>query len=196
MGLFGRKKKTNEPPKPNNTNSFGEPLDRLTPEGELPWGWIHANKRFTDPIESEYRRLSDAVYEAKKQGAKAHYAALRSLVMYMEDVQKLCESKGECFAEWATIMVANPVALAHEKEKLEYYNQNIGELLKKEQQMKTLQVDVLKIISENPGILQADIFKLFPSDMKPFVKNEIHQLWENKKIERVKEGRTYSLKCK
>lgn len=195
MGLFGRKKKANEPPKPSNTNSFGEPLDRLTPEGKLPWGWIYANREFTEQIENEYRSFSDALIEAKKQGVKEYHAALRSLVMYMEDVKKLCESKGECFAEWATIMVANPSALAHEKEKLEYYNQNIGELLKKEHQMKTLQADVLKIITENPDILQTDVFKLFPSDMKPHVKNEIDQLLSSGKIERVKQGRTYSLKC-
>lgn len=195
MGLFGRKKKKEEPPKATNTNSFGEPLGRLTLEGELPWGWIYANREFTEQTENEYRSFSDALIEAKKQGVKEYHAALRSLVMYMEDVKKLCESKGECFAEWATIMVANPATLDKHKEELEYYNQNIGELLKREQKMKTLQADVLKVIVENPGILQTDVLKLFPSDMKPHVKNEIYQLWENQKIERVKEGRTYSLKC-
>lgn len=110
MGLFNRKKRT---------NSFGEDLNRLTPEGELPWGWLYANKNFVDKIESEYHAFSDAWFATKNTDPLKRYAALKSLVIYMEDVKKLCDSKGECFAEWASISVANPELIEQRKRELQ-----------------------------------------------------------------------------
>ena len=107
-------------PKDNNHNFFGEDITHLTADGELPWGWIAANRDFIKGIEAELNYFSEAAYKSKKDGVKAEYAALKSLVTYREDVQRLCAQKGECFAEWATISVANPVSLSQEKERLQY----------------------------------------------------------------------------
>ena len=121
--LFGKKKQT---------NYMGEDLNRLTPEGELPWGWYSANRQFTQQIDSEFRYFSDAYIESRKNGALAEYGALKSLVTYMEDVKKLCDSKGECFVEWASVMVANPDDLASNKDRLKYLEENMDKLLKNE----------------------------------------------------------------
>lgn len=201
MGLFGRKKKKEELPKPTNTNSLGEPLDRLTPEGELPFGWYYANKEFTDRIDNEYRSFSDALIEAKKQGVKEYRAALRSLIMYMEDVQKLCESKGECFVEWASTMVANPVVITKYKEKLKNIEENYEEITLKEQRTNYIEVNILPALRQNlidaiksePGIFQVDLFKRYDADLKPYIHTELYKLELEGLLVKEKEGRRNKL---
>lgn len=92
FGLLGKKKPA--------TNSIGERLDRLTPEGDLPYGWYTANKEFTNRIETEYNHFRTAWLESRKKTDLEQYAALKSLVLYMNDVKALCKSKGECFEYW------------------------------------------------------------------------------------------------
>ena len=62
MGLFNRSKKvkSNDTKDSNSLqaneqryNSLGEPLDKLVND-DLPWGWIYANRDFTNPAETEY----------------------------------------------------------------------------------------------------------------------------------------------
>lgn len=187
MGLFDFLKKKTTP------IVGGDKLDKLTPEGELPWGWHHANREFTQKIDNEYRYFSEAAYAAKKEGVRAEYAALKSLVLYMEDVRKLCDSKGECFSAWASLVVANPITYQQEKERLQYMEANMADLLKREKILNRLRIDILQIIEDNPGILQTEVYKRFPSDLKNDVSNELYQLGAHEEISREKHGRTYRL---
>lgn len=185
--LFGKKKQTNH---------MGEDLNRLTPEGELPWGWHYANRQFTQQIEDEYRYFSDAYVEAKNNGVLAEYGALKSLVTYMEDVKKLCDSNGECFVEWASVMVANPVDLASNKGRLKYLEENMDDLLKHERMIKRLKVDLLHIIAEEPGVIQSELYKRFDATMKNHISNELYMMETNSEIIREKSGRSYKLYIK
>lgn len=188
-------------PKDKDHNVFGEDIRHLDSEGNLPWGWISANKEFTDPIESEYHRLSEAVYKAKKQGVDAHRSALFSLVTYMEDVQKLCESKGECFAEWASGHVANPVVITKYKEKLKNIEENYEEIALKEQRtnyiteniLPTLRQNIIDTIKSEPGIFQVDLFKRYDADLKPYIHTELYELQLEGLLIKEKEGRRNKL---
>jgi hypothetical protein len=95
MGLFDFKKK-----KVPVTNTVTERLDSLTPDGELPWGWITRNKEFCDKINGEYSYFLNAWLQARSKSPMEQYSALKSFVAYLEDVEKLCKSKGECFEFW------------------------------------------------------------------------------------------------
>ena len=101
--MFGFLKKKNTAPQPENvkTNSLGEPLDKLV-DGDLPWGWLYANKDFTDKITAEYRHFLQCWWEEIGKDPRRECAALKSLLQYMDDVQQLCDQKGECFAFWCT----------------------------------------------------------------------------------------------
>ena len=96
MWLFG-KKKTSETvhkvvkPEPN--------LEYLE-NGELPWGWLYRNKEFVDNIQKEYTYFLERWIASREKTPKEQYAALKSFVLFMEDVEKLCKSKGECFEFW------------------------------------------------------------------------------------------------
>lgn len=115
--LFGKKKAKNSSTrkKPSNKNSFGERTDRLTRNGELPYGWYSENRAFTGKIEAEHSFFSESYYKSKHEGIMQEYAALKSLILHMEDVQELCTRKGECFAFWSTFVVANPKDIADYK---------------------------------------------------------------------------------
>ena len=185
--LFGKKKQT---------NYTGEDLNRLTPEGELPWGWYYANKQFTQKVENEYRNFSAAYMEATKKGALAEYEALKSLVLYMEDVQKLCYTLGECYVEWASVMVANTDELASNKDRLKYLEENMDDLLKRERMIKRLNADLLHIITEEPGVIQSDLYKRFDASMKNHISNELYMMETIGAIIREKSGRSYKLYIK
>ena len=106
MGLFDvlKKKAPVQKQQPQTTklgtNSFGERIDRLTPDGELPWGWVTRNKEFCDKINGEYSYFLNAWLQARSKSQKEQYSALKSFVVYLEDAEKLCKSKGECFDFW------------------------------------------------------------------------------------------------
>lgn len=189
MGLFNFSKK---PPK----NDLGERMDRLTPEGELPWGWLYANKEFTQKIESEHLSFSNAYYDSKCKGALKEYAALKSLIIHMKDVKRLCESQGECFSFWSTFVVSNPDDLASLEERLNYLEENMDELIKTETVITRLERELPEIIKAEPGILQTDIYKRYTPDVKHHISSILNSMENDGVIIREKSGRTYSLKAK
>lgn len=189
MGLFNPFKKVKK-------NSFGQRLDRLTPKGELPYGWIYENREFTSKAEKEHNFLLDEYFKAKNKGVLKEYAAVKSLVLHMEDIRRICASKGECFLEWSTFVVANPHDLAHFKERQSYIEDHIVELERTEKLIKKLRSDLTKIIRKEPGILQTDIYKRYDPEIKPHISEVLYVMANEGIITRTKSGRTYSLRIK
>lgn len=189
VGLFDLFKKPKK-------NTFGQRLDRLTEEGELPFGWIYANLEFTQKIESERRVFADAYFSSKGKGILKEYAALKSLILYMKDVKRICDSKGECFSLWSTFHVSNPHDLASFEERLKYIEENIDSLLKTESLIAKLRTELPKLIKAEPGILQTDIYKRYDADAKTHIRDTLWILANDGIITREKSGRTYSLKIK
>lgn len=75
-------------------------FEHLTKDGNLPWGWIAHTKEFTEKINNEYSYFLNMWLATRTKSAREQYSALKSLVVYLEDVEKLCKSKGECFEFW------------------------------------------------------------------------------------------------
>lgn len=172
------------------------PLDRLTPEGDFPWGWHAANRVFTQNLENQYEVFTTAVYNAKKHGARAEYAALKSLVKFREDVQRLCAQKGECFMLWASITISNPVSMKNDADRLHYLEGNMEALLSRECAVQGLKQGLLSIISSEPGVVQSDIYKRYDPSFKGAISNELYQMETLGIIIREKSGRSYKLYMK
>lgn len=124
MGLFDfLKKKAPATKQPRTTkltaNSSKEPLDRLTKEGELPWGWVYRNKDFTERIRVEFLHFLDVCKDSQSKSPKEQYQALKSLVLYLEDVEKLCRAKGECYEFWFYELLITRDYIATQKSQLE-----------------------------------------------------------------------------
>lgn len=88
-GLFGKKKQT---------NSVGEDLDHLTPEGELPFGWMAHNQEIVKKMDDEWFFFRSAVDHASDPIKK--YGAMKSYLLYLEDGKKHYTDMNECVGKY------------------------------------------------------------------------------------------------
>lgn len=102
-----------------------EPQEETLVNGQLPFGWIGRHHEFTDKISEEYRFFLQKWTDTFGDDPNRSYEALKSFVLYMQDVRSLCESKGECYREWSKILFTN-----------DYYEKRVQELKEIEQNMK------------------------------------------------------------
>jgi hypothetical protein len=165
MKLFNFKKK-NTPPQ-NISN------ETLTKEGDLPFGWASRNKNFVNKIQSEYSCFLNNWIDSRTKSPKEQFAALKSFVLYLEDVEKLCKSKGECFEVWFYDQIVSKEYLEKRKFELDELIKNFDQIEsaynKKQQEMYKLDKKVIEALKQNDGILQSEFVKLFD----PIVKHEV-----------------------
>lgn len=79
-------------------NSVGERLDRLTPEGELPFGWMAHNKELVKRMDDEWFVFRSAISDAKDPVGK--YSALKSYLLFLEDGKKHYYEINECAGKY------------------------------------------------------------------------------------------------
>lgn len=123
MGFFDFLKKSSAPTKGHQSqevvvNSFGERMDMLTKDGELPFGWVTQNKNFTERINREFSYFLQLWLDARNKSPKELYSALKSFVLYLEDAERLCKSKGECFEFWFYEILTAPNYIEKRKAEL------------------------------------------------------------------------------
>ena len=192
MGLFLIRKNKNEVMIP------GQNLDKLTEDGEIPIGWYYANREFTRDVRDQYDYFLNEYINSKKEdkGIRAVRSALKSFIVYMEDMQRICASKGECFVAWSKLSICNEASMESYRNDLKKIEDNLEELIEKENLLKWLKPKLLNIVIENPGVLQSDIYKMFDAELKSEVSNQLYLLYANGLITREKSGRSYKLYIK
>lgn len=164
-------------------------------ERMFPSGFHYENRHFLKEIEDHYHYFQDEYISAKKQekGILAVRSALASLIVYMEDVERICASKGEPFVKWSKLSICNEANMEGYRNDLKKIEDNLNELLEKENLVKWLKPELLNIIIEEPGIYQPDIYKRFDASLKPEVSNQLYLLSAKGIITREKSGRSYKL---
>ncbi len=109
MRLFGKKKKS-----ANKKVDF----NRLTPEGELPFGWVHHNNEFIKEQESIVYNQWDAVSKAKRT---ANYLSeYKNYFDVVNSIGEFCKAKSECHYKWFCDYIIGSV----------WYNQQVAEYRK------------------------------------------------------------------
>lgn len=106
-------------------------MEHLTTDGELPWGWVYHNNEFTSKIKGEFTYFLNTWLDARKKTPKELHSALKSLIMYLEDAEKLCKSKGECFEYWFYQILISPDYIDKRKAELEKLSANLDKLEEK-----------------------------------------------------------------
>lgn len=200
--LFVTKTKNDKTTSKNNSDN--KSLDKLI-DGELPWGWHYATKDFTDKIRKEYSYFLDTWINSKTRGIKEEYSSLKSFVLYMYDVRKLVYPMNECFVKWYDDIIGDNYLSAREKE-LKHIEENFNQLLQEENQRKEkerlideistgLDVELLSIIQNNPGILQSDIYGKYDPVLKEKISEILYFINRDGKIirEQVEEVINYIL---
>lgn len=180
-----------------------EDQDHLTPEGALPWGWHSVHESDIKPIERKYKKYWQVWLDSRLKSPGENLAALEDFVTSMIAIKKQCEKKGECFNYWREELFTNDFLQTRSNE-LEDLRQNIDKLEAAFQAkadfetnvLPTLEKQLLRIIKENPGILQKDIYKMFAPEGKIHVQEKLYYAEKSKKIRREKSGNSYKLYIK
>ena len=174
--------------------------EHLTKEGNLPWGWYNLNRHFTEQIHKEYSYFLNEWLANRNAAPKRRLETLESFVSYMNDVQKVCYEKDECFAHWFDSVIASPEYIAERIAELNELHDNFAEIeaayRKREKELAGLEERVEQALRQNEGILQADFVKLFDASVKNDVLNLLYHWDKEGKLSRIKSGRSYSLYIK
>ena len=192
MGLFDLFKRNKAETKVSATKTENQE------ERMFPSGFFYENRHFLKEIEDNFHYFQDEYISAKKQekGIQAVRVALKSFIVYMEDVERICASKGEPFVNWSKLSICNEASMESYRNDLKKIEDNLEELIKKENLLNWLKPELLNIIIEEPGIYQPDIYKRFDAELKPEVSNQLYLLYANGLITREKSGRSYKLYIK
>lgn len=181
-------------------NKPADDLDHLTPEGDLPWGWLAENKEFIDRVDSEYSYFLHKWIDAKNKSPKELYSALKSFILYLDDLQEVCKQKGECFEHWFDRIIASSDYIEKRKTELTELTENLEELQKNyEHKMAWLPIlddEIIKQLQANDGILQADFIKIFDECVQSEVSSKLYYMAKSGDLERIKSGRSYILHYK
>lgn len=189
---MGKDTATEPKEEPKTTAVPVRDLDHLDENGDIPVGWLYANRNLTEPTKLIYSYLIEKYAEQKKNGVLSKYAALKALVSYIDDIHESCASKGECFKKWADELV-DPYFLENYRADLNAMEESMEDLLHKEKVTKQLKIDLLEIIKAEPGVVQSDLYKRFDAELKADISNELYWLSANGTITREKSGRSYKL---
>lgn len=181
-------------------NTPSDSMEKLTKDGELPWGWVVHNKAFTEKIQSEYSYFLNMWLESRSKSPLEQYSALKSFVLYLEDVEVLCKSKGECFEWWFHNILVSPGYIEKRKIELDEVTANFDELqsnhIKRNKELSDLDERMIKALKQHPNILQTDFVKLFDPIVQPDIRDKLYWLDKLGKLERTKSGRSYVLHYK
>lgn len=113
----------------NLTKPKKEPdLTHLDEDGELPIGWLYANREFIEKIQNEYSYFLNYWVNSRGKDVLTEYGALKSLVLFYRDMKKRCQSKGECFEKWFSDIIGNKDLVNRRAEELKYIEDNIDDL--------------------------------------------------------------------
>lgn len=200
MLFFRKKETTNEKIGNKTTKPTEERKDHLDKDGNLPYGWIYANRGFCDKINGEYSHFLNMWIESKGLEPLKRYSALKSLVLWLQDARKLCHSLNECFAKWFSDTIASDEEIARWETDLDELQNNFLEIERvwkiRERELPKLEENIKFLIQQHDGILQTDFVKLFDEVIHHEVKEKLYYMSKAGTIERIKSGRSYTLHIK
>ena len=172
-------------------NSFGEDLQRLTPNGELPFGWVAYYKDFVDEQNQKIDALWRDVYTATTTTKKIE--AYRKYFDEISHIAVLCKESGECHFKWFCENIIETQWYNKQFAEYQELKQQAPELIKREELLKNIGPEVMRKIVENDGILQTDLIKMFDPIIKDDISKLLRNLEQGNVITREKSGRTYKI---
>ena len=138
--------------------------------------------------------------ESMDKSPKELYGSLKSFVMYLDDVEKLCKAKGECFDLWFREHLTGKGYVEKRKKELEELTANFDELQanynRRCSQLSDIDSRIVNVLIDNPGILQSVFVKMFDPLVQNDVREKLYFMEKSGKLERTKSGRSYTLHYK
>ena len=199
FGLFSKKKSVESKMQGKKTNFAGERLDRLEPDGSLPFGWIAHNKKFVQRVQDEDSRDLESVYASNEPTKKCE--AMRKYILGLEDKKKRYRKMGACEGKYFEYYICEAASVENLKKEYTRLKANLKAEQKEYERMKHVQevvfpklrAELIVLIKDNPGILQTEAYKHFDPDVKNYVSGVLSNMDRDGEVIRKKSGRTYSL---
>lgn len=184
-------------PKDDNHNTFVDSLDHLDSDGDLPFGWTTHKQEFINPLETEFEQFRLNWVNSLNTNYDNEYSALKSFLIYINNCQKLCDSKGECYSFWCSEYLVGRKFKKRLEKDLKNLEEHKDEILRveriKAEYLPNLSNTILEILKNEPGILQSDLWKKFDIAIKPNVLETIRQMESQNLIVKKKSGKSYAL---
>lgn len=171
-----------------------EDQDHLTPEGELPWGWVHYYQQFTGQQEKKIDTKWKSVYSASTTREKLE--AYEKYFGTVARVGAVCKKTGECHYKWFCEYILDSDWYKSQVVEYEKYKIAAPDLIKRDTLLETLEHDVMSELQECGGMLQSDFVKLFDPLIKTDVSAFLYNAEKYGRIKRTKSGRSYILEIK
>lgn len=178
-------------PKDEHHNTFGDDLRHLTPDGELPWGWVSYYKDFIKCQEAKIQKAWDKVYSCKSTTQKLD--AFKKYFAAVSRIGDLCKKTGECHYKWFCECIIGSVWYNDQMKDYRQLEIDAPELIRREKLLETLETDVMEKLNENNGILQSNFIKMFDPVIKNDISSFLYYAEKYGKIKRTKSGRSYIL---
>ncbi len=175
-------------------------LEHLTAEGELPWGWHTHNSEFIGEVGGEYSYFLNLWLDARSKPPKELHSVLKSFILFLEDAEKLCKSKGECFEYWYYEILTSRDYIEKRRTEFSELSQNLEEKQQEYERRMLELVDldrkIIEKLKENANILQSDFVKMFDPAIKKDVQEKLYYMDKEGKLQRTKSGGSYILHYK
>lgn len=191
-------------PKNDNLNCFNQRLDVLANDGELPYGWEDYNKKIIKINEDKLVSYATKL-KYSELNATERIETLKEMISFYYSFKNSFYKKNECFKKyfidmWEHCFNSKCDDFEYIKpyenmlsEELENYEENVRKEKIRNEFLPTLEKDILKIIKENNGILQTELYKMFPVEIKNDISDNLYCMSKDDVIKREKSGRTYKL---
>ena len=163
--------------------------EKLTPEGDLPWGWVTRNKDFTEKTTAEYICVTNGYHYA--QQTKEPSLCLQSLTVvvdYLTELEKYCTSMSECHEYWFYNILAYHDIVKEYKEELVALQSNYETLMDHFTFKVSTKPKIENLLKEYGNLLQVDLLKRFDKEYKNDVYQIIYELQNEGKIEKETKG--------
>ena len=193
MGLFGFGKKK-PATKTKNTNSFGEDMDHLTKDGELPWGWVAYQNDFIKTQEDRINKAYEPIYAARNTSDKLSH--FKNYFNEVNSVGEYCKGKGETYYKWFTYHIIESTWYGEQVNKYKQLKADAPKLIEQEKWFEQLEAKIEKKLPDCDGKLQSEFVKTFEHNEQDYVRFYLSRAEKDGRIQRTKSGRSYILNLK
>lgn len=180
--------------------------DEVADNEAISFAALHTIKMLIAPKEHQMSQLASSL--GKGMDTDTQIAVLSELIKEFYELKDYCETLGEEYGDYFSktwehchnSRCSDFCYITRYEEQLAQLRENYESLKAKDerylQNIKDLKPRVIACICENPGILQAELYKQFDETVKPDIQEMLYFLSKDGFIIRQKKGNTYELHLK
>lgn len=178
-------------PKDNNHNCFGQRMDVLDKDGDLPFGWEAHNSTFAKTQREKIYSAYDPVLAAVKTTDKL--ACFKRYFEVVNEVGSVCKKAGATHYKWFTYHIIESEWYCGQVSQYKQLKEDAPRLIAREKWLEDIEKKVIERLPDYNGCMQSDFVKTFAQNEQSYVRIVISNAEKDGIISREKSGRSYKL---